>query len=787
MSAKTRAKQNNLESNWEWNIPLLYKSAIVIAGICCVSTVLYFWQSSSMASELLSQAKNSQERGQSKDQVKWLSRYVRLVPSDVESLAELAKAVDAQESGPNQNVEFARSRLAAAIGACGLDPQYEELRKELRRKLIPRLLQFGAARAVEAEEQINLLQLDEGDAQAIGWLAQSLMMQRSVSDFQSRDTKKFVKEKDYFKWLASQPVGQVLQVAVEANPENIDLAQNLLFVFNQRPDWFGNDVDATSQARTAELAKQTLDRLCAKRDDGQAQLVAYTNLLNKDQQRARAILEDAQRLALDRLTEFSSRKDADAEKISKDEYVPVWDWQIALEYAAVAGGEESEQVINRLIGLASERIGIKQREEAYVRFAKLKLDKGELELAIAACKSGLDSVKSSSGLRRLLAFTYLRLDRPEDAAKAITEIQSNADLRRKQLDGAEGIGMSTAEKAEVRQQISEEQWMATLLRGQLAILEDNFAKAAKLLKDAYKTTLPIASENRAEAGLLLASCYTQTREWDLAGQIYDECAVLRPSDRSISVNAVRAWRQAGSPERASEQVLNLDDSTYPAALERALLFASKPATQIDRRALLSAIKIARERLDAIPVEEQIDPWRLELLELRFSSEDISESKEQQLNSLNKLEAIAEKYSDVSEVQVQAAQDLATFGRDDASKVAISRLDQIAKISGTAEDKANLELTKVSVQVIKKDTDGALKLIENAMKSIPEQELNLAKVGAQIAIRSNRMDQAYSVIASVPESKMDFEAIVMIAGIADSIGDTGASQINDAMSKLEALG
>ncbi len=65
-----------------------------------------------MASELLEQAKSSEKRGENKEKVKWLTRYVRLVPSDVKSLAELAFAVDAQESGESPKLEYVRSRLS---------------------------------------------------------------------------------------------------------------------------------------------------------------------------------------------------------------------------------------------------------------------------------------------------------------------------------------------------------------------------------------------------------------------------------------------------------------------------------------------------------------------------------------------------------------------------------------------------------------------------------------------------------------------------------------------------
>ena len=799
MSANSRTRPNKQQLKWEWNIPLLIRSLCLIGGLSVVATALYFWQSANMASELLSQAKNSQDRGENKEQVKWLSRYVRLVPNDVGRLADLAFAVDSQESGPNQNVEFARSRLSAALVACGGDPEFEELRKSLRRKLIPRLLQFGVGKAAEAEQQVLLLAANENDAEVMKWIAQSLLMQRAVSEYQARDANQYDKGSDFWNWLAAQPTGKVLRMAVDANPDDVDLAASLLSVCNQRPVWFGTDSEAYAKAEIEELAKQTLERLSAKKDDGHAQLVVYVNSAISDREQANSILESALKPALERLSDFlgEPQKKNDSTSIERSashpetlsppkDYVPYWDWQIALEGSRIAGSAEAEKIVERLIGLASEKVATKQREEAFLRLAALRIEKADYEAAIDICKSGLTSIKQSSPLNSVIVFANLKLEKTEAAAKAINEIESDSELRLRQLTGALGIGMSTAEKADVRQQIEAEQWSLRLLKGQLEIVEKDYVKAIRLLRDAYKTTMSIAAESRVEAGLLLASCYSQTNQWDLAGQIFDECSILKPNDRSISVNAVKAWSRAGSSERANEQIGSLDDGSFSAALERALVIGSKPAAQLERRVLLSAIKTARARLDAVPVEDRssLEPWRLELLELRFGTEDVKAPKEQEEDSLSRLEAIAERYADVGEVQSQAAMDLAAYGRLESSNLAISRLEQIAERTKKVEDRANRVLAEASVLVVKKDIDGAFQFLQNAIPSMPEQALRLAKVAAIIEIRAKRIDKAYAVLCSVPEESLDFEGMVMLAGMVDNLKIQDVAKADELIIKLD---
>ncbi len=91
--------------------------------------------------------------------------------------------------------------------------------------------------------------------------------------------------------------------------------------------------------------------------------------------------------------------------------------------------------------------------------------------------------------------------------------------------------------------IEEGSWNCGLLRGQLALVEKDYIKAASLLRGAFMTTLSVTAEDRVEAGLLLASCYAQTEYWDLVAQVYDQCSILLPRDKSIRLRAADAWRR----------------------------------------------------------------------------------------------------------------------------------------------------------------------------------------------------------------------------------------------------
>lgn len=787
MSTKSRTLHKQELPEWTWNVPLLVRSLCIAIAIVLLSAVTYYWQSSGMASELLVQVKNCDARGDNNEKVKWLSRYVRLVPSDVQNLAELAFAVDAQERGEKQNFELARSRLSAAIVACGYEPEFDELRGKLRRKLIPRLLQFRVRKAPEAEEQIILLGAASDDGEVIKWLAQSLMFQRVVTEYKDRDPSQVDKKSEYWKWLSAQPIGHVLQLAVEKNPDDVELAARFLSMYAQQRSLFDSTENLVSSTPTDEVAKQTIDRLLAMKENGRGQLIAYQSLALSDRAKANAVLANALEPAFARLNEFASQVTNKGEQlvVSMD-YNPASDWQIALEYTGIVETAEAEKICERLIKMASDRIPANQLEGAYLRLANLKWEKNEYDGVLATCKAGLASIKQSTSLNRLIAFANIQLERAEEAKKAVSQLESLNESLLRQVDGARGLSMTTDEKSAMRQQIAGEQWMLRLLKGRIAILEYDFSEAIKLLRDAFRSTIAISSDSRVEAGKLLASCYSQTNEWDLAGQVLSECSKLRPNDRSLSMDAARAWRQAGSPDRASEQIGNQDDGSYQSALDRAILIVSKPVSQLDKPAVVAAVKTVRERFEKLSVDEQtlVDPWRLELLEIRIGEDESKTQTEREQDTLTKLEVIAEKYSDVAEVQSLAAVDFSAFGRLESANKALSRLEDLAERSKKVESRANSVLVKARVYVVRKDTEGALKVLLDAMKSIPEKALDFAKVAAQIEIRENRFDKAYEVMCLVPNEKLDFDAMVLLAGIADSLRLKNATEADQLSSKFE---
>ncbi len=167
---------------WEWNIPLLIKAAVSAFVVVSALTALYYFQSSRIVDSIIKKADLARESGDAAEEIKWLKRYVALVPKDQDGLIKLALVTDDSVASMD-DVDSARQRLMSALASCGDSVAQLEVAADLRRRLIPRLLQSGKYWASEAENQVMQLNAPQEDPDACKWLAQALVLQRAGSQY----------------------------------------------------------------------------------------------------------------------------------------------------------------------------------------------------------------------------------------------------------------------------------------------------------------------------------------------------------------------------------------------------------------------------------------------------------------------------------------------------------------------------------------------------------------------------------------------------------------------------
>ncbi|EMI22954.1 hypothetical protein RMSM_00113, partial [Rhodopirellula maiorica SM1] len=214
--------------HWHWNRRLGAISIAVAVVVLLITGISYLYHSSQAASTFLNRADAAAEAKDFSAQVKWLNRYSLLAPDDHEAIVRMAIAADegadvAKPELRGRAIDQARKQLSTSIARLGITDDDDPTVRDLRGRLIKRLLQLGGPWYREAERQVILLQAPNGDAEATRWLALALDGQVNESMYQERPEVKYEPEQNYWMWLAQQPVGEVLAVALQRNSSDLDL------------------------------------------------------------------------------------------------------------------------------------------------------------------------------------------------------------------------------------------------------------------------------------------------------------------------------------------------------------------------------------------------------------------------------------------------------------------------------------------------------------------------------------------------------------------------------------
>lgn len=804
--------------SWSWNIPLLLASIVTVLVGGSALAGAYLWQSSRLSEEMLRRAAIAEESEDYRDQVKWLTRYVRLTPNDTEALIRLGIATDnAVET--HVDLQNARIRLSKAIAATGELSAFKPERAELRRRLIKRLLVLGGLWSVEAQRQIIFLSPPPEDAEALSWLAKAMAGQR-MAKVNGRSTEgKFNKEQDYWKWLAVQPVGQVLRTALQRNPQDLELASFFLSAVLETPEWFEGE-GAPSEEALRNEAEELCASLAAMQESGRAQWLAYSYKGKQDAETAGPLLEAALPGALARLTEnLQVAQEASASKESRskdsspevhladprliplakeDAYQPYWDWELAASAAAHASAqsraEEAQGVYEQLLALASPAVPRFQREAMYLAAGQAYWAGKKPTRAIEIWTAGKETLNGSVELGGALLTGLTELGRTDDAQKTLQELEAYIKQQLSLLDGVQGTQLGPVLKEEARRRLELARWQTHVFNGNLHMQRGDYRAASEQLAKAFSSPLNVETPNRIQCGRLLAECYGRLQLWDLAGQTLDQCVVMRPTDITLRRLAAEAWRLLGAPDRAASQVDALDDGSFAAALEIARLKAaaqtSMPPEQRDNDQVRQALKVARLRWDAMPESERVSQpvWLLDVLEIAFAERESANLEAAQAA----LEEVAAKYATNPEVQLVAVANLARQGRTDSAKLAQQRLQKIAEVTGKPEDATNAIIAEIAIAEATGDIDGALRVARERIIASSRDGLRIAKVAAAYASAHKKNAAAYEILKLVPEESWDTDALMMAARLGmlnessagANIGEPDMQRWEDRLRKLE---
>ncbi len=575
---------------WEWNIPLLIKAAVSAFVVVSGLTALYYFQSSRIVDSIIKKADLAKESGDAAEEIKWLKRYVALVPKDQDGLIKLALVTD-DSVASMADVDSAKQRLASALASCGDSVAQLEVAADLRRRLIPRLLQLGKYWAPEAENQIMQLNASQEDPQACKWLAEALVYQRAGTQYFDRQSKEYDEETEYWRWLANQPTGEVVYRAVQFNPTDVNVLASFLAIARYTPEWFvqpGQEVPASLSTRV-EAVKEMLKDI---ENNGHATYVLSKNLKDADEELAFAQRETPR--ALERIRRNMPQATVQSEGDSSNsemqtlagslelfsdpgQYQPRWDWQLCLDGAALIASTDpmlSREFIRNLLKFDGPQVPREQREAVYKQYGLGLAAEGDNDGATQAWTEGSEAVDGSLELLAAKALLLASLGDIEKGTLAVREYQSLVELLKRRLDTTGTNKMTLSDKNQYRERLAYAEWEISLLDGQLAAASTRLLEACAILEKVFNSPLLLPPERRVQAGRLLGECYRERRLWDMAAQVYEKCITLTPEEQGLRWAAAECWRNVGATERALQHLSLVKNMSYETAVEAARLRAS---------------------------------------------------------------------------------------------------------------------------------------------------------------------------------------------------------------------
>lgn len=780
------ASKRHRRIRWRWNWKLLIGCLVGLAVVGVSGAVAYFAQSGRTSAAIRARAEESKQSGNVAEYTKWMRQLLALNPQDSQTLYEYSIAVDEQaelDGAP----DTARRQLLTALGTLSDNAEFATQAQDLRRRAIRRLSQLGPSWVNQLEQEIFKLQPPPDDPPTIKALSSALLTAKATGSLPYRDPDQFKRQADYWRWLSSQPVGQVAEAAVLANPEDTELAGRLLDAYVNNPDWFAKLGEQANREELNASAKALAEKLRQKTDDPRAQWYAFVYVLRTDADGAPAQIVTLGPAALERL-----RSNADA--AVEDRWA---DLQLALAYASnqqTKSPAESEVTYSQILGLRADAAEQPQPildpmfERAGVGFGQAALAQGNPVLALERWRDVKKRVAPESlELQSLIASVAAEQPDTKAAQQEIDQLTQLANQLSARLSSTPGL--TEAARLESLSLHDAARWRALVLGGRLALSQKDLPKACELLEQARASTANIDPQARLLCMQLLAESYAALERWDQSGRALDEAISLAPSNQELLKAAAEVWSRAGISDKSMALLRQADDGSFNSGLAIAeSLFDLRQQGSADPQnqdLLLSAIRSAAERFQKLTPEDpaRSDAWRLELLALRVGlPAQTDRFSSNATDAVDRLRELAEQFPSAARLQAVAAVSLAASGQAEASDASLVRLagaiDQELQKPGEQTESSRAELrsllpiarAQVAAQKAPESErlSAALQVVEEFVRADASLQSVLRGYAAQVAAGANQPMIAYQQLSQIPEDQRSLEQLVQLVQLADQL-------------------
>ncbi len=678
-----------------------------------------------------------------------------------------------------------------------LDKEKDALQlSELRGRFIQRLMEMGGIWLLEAEKQVVEFNAAEADPRSLEWLALSIFGQWEAGEWRNRDSSQLDPRREYWKWLAAQPVGIVIEQAYEKNRNSIELMVALISLYLDHPELFEKSPDETKKLELMDRAKDVFTSLKTL-PGGRAQWASFVFAQRLEPNSVDDLLKNAAPEAFNRLSAELAGEDSGTDKLDRDQRLSdFWDAQLVLAFANRNRQKHEFEIASewftKLIDVDKTRFPEALVEELYAGAGQVRFEQSKTKEAIEVVRAGCDRLGPNQGigLWDILATYQYANGIEDDVRKALDQLAAAIQARGEFLRG--NRFQKVKQDAE-QSRLSVVKWHAEVLKAAVEFRFGNPRKAIPLLTNALSTQIAVPENMRLEATRLLAETYAKLSLWEMSARTLEDAVAIFPSDKALRRSASDAWQRAGVTNRAQEQLSLADDGSFDSALTLLQMsIASENTLPPDRRDP-NRIRIwMDEAADRLRTETDAgNPpsrgWLFETIRLAASapkafentnSEASTDSANQEATRYaNDVSVLAQRYPKVGQLQMMATLALKSAGREDDAQVTMNNLAALK-----SEEPRWLFETTVRLALQAKEIDKAKHLIQQTIeeKSWPESEIR--QRASEIWESAGDLRQAVEVAMPLLEQGIDFDRYrlgsLLVASLRGSDQQTGQAEADD---------
>ncbi|MGI9459261.1 MAG: tetratricopeptide repeat protein, partial [Pirellulales bacterium] len=586
-----------MRTRWEFNRPLAYTCVVLLILVGIAGYLLYGRASNRLAASLKSKAELAASEADWDAEVKWLRRYLQLVPDSDATVIDIAiasnNAVELTPANRFDRVEMARRNLSTAV-AVALDAETPPPRTpELQYSLILRLSQYGTRYAPEILDKIIGLNPPLKDPLMLRSFA--IAMSNTDGQILRGEREKLTDgpgTSNPWEKLLQMPTTEVLWNAWKANPSDTLIASRLLETLRQAPEQQNtaekekNESDFDRDA----VAETVIADLMTRPNSGQAQWILFTH------QTATAPQVAAERLASqfnERMSRLRQAYEAFNSNDSKGEQsktpIPIlppaeptednsprWDYLLAVASVlnqSTAGLDPTTQNslqtlenLRQLCEFSALEVPPNAIISAYSTYYKALIAQGESKKVLAVLAEGIERLGDESARLHLARLSYLlNSGQLEKAETHISELETLQKKRKEDFAVAQE-GLIQERRIQYRSELDTTEWSLLLSRGLLALKREQYDQAIQILRLAMESQTEIPREDRVAAAANLGQAYSRKQLWDLAAVAFERADEFSETRDKYKIMAATAWSKCGNTDRELQLLNALERPTLQMAV-----------------------------------------------------------------------------------------------------------------------------------------------------------------------------------------------------------------------------